>query len=271
MLHPIFPGFSSSLDLQSRKKMKQESLGPLVISKPARLTTIACRSRAPWLTSASDPALCQKNPSMCPLSLCHCPGPVLFFPKSSAQIPLCDLSAPSPTQKKSRTSSCRRRSPLWEERKTPRCDQDASSTPHSRSSPLPPWRRQIKVAHIEVALNRGVLQQQLASLGMRHCWPGDAHWGTCRCCCQHKENLAAHIKSFHLVCRKPRGSPPICLRPDMVTTTTRLPSPPQWKSSKIFASPSPLSAAYRPWVVVPCGLAAAVLGLLDRLTATAKL
>ena len=81
------------------KKMKQESLGSLVISKPARLTTIACRSKAPRLTSTSNPALCQKNPSMCPLSLCHCPGPVLFFPKSSAQIPLCDLSAPSPTQK----------------------------------------------------------------------------------------------------------------------------------------------------------------------------
>jgi len=57
----------------------------------------------------------------------------------------------------------------------------------------------------------------------------------------------------------------------MVPTTTRLPSPPQWRSSKIFASPSLLSVAYRPWVVVPCGLANAVLGLLDRLTATAKL
>ena len=82
------------------KKMKQESLGPLVISKPTRLTTIACRSRAPWLTSASDPALCQKILQCVPgLSLCHCPSPVPFFPKSSIQIPLCDLSAPSPTKK----------------------------------------------------------------------------------------------------------------------------------------------------------------------------
>ena len=80
-LHPIFPRFSSSLDLQSRKKMKQESLGPLVISKPARLTTIACRSRAPWLTSASDPALCQKksfNVSPVPMSL---PWPGAILPK----------------------------------------------------------------------------------------------------------------------------------------------------------------------------------------------
>jgi hypothetical protein len=80
-LHPIFPRFGSSLDLQSRKKMKQESLGPLVISKTARLTTITCRSRAPRLTSVSHPALCQKksfNVSPVPMSL---PWPGAILPK----------------------------------------------------------------------------------------------------------------------------------------------------------------------------------------------
>jgi hypothetical protein len=138
--------------------MKQQSLGPLVISKTARLTTITCRSRAPRLTSVSHPALCQKIPCPYAIALARC--------HSSQNAPHkfhCVIFPPPPPPKKN-TVLLRANIDLHYERRGRRRSVikvlhplralDSRRCPHEED----------KVVHIEVALDRGVLQQQLASL-----------------------------------------------------------------------------------------------------------
>lgn len=139
-LHLIFSRFGSSLgSFQSSKKKKRNKnhwvLGDFQTCPAHHNRMLIQGAPTDKCERSSTSTQGLKQPSTRPPSLCRCTGPVPFFPKSFTQIPPCNLSAPHPN--KSRTPSCRDRSPLREERRMPRCDQSASPTPHSRPSPPP--------------------------------------------------------------------------------------------------------------------------------------